>query len=216
MLIHYAQAAPLCKITQLYEQSRSGANLTEILEQVKQQMSQLQSRTRPEFDAHQFEDRVAALERDIQTLVGCTRAMVQTGNPESQERISQHSFDFVMNRASKTWHVVDTDGMAHPPEERSTKCGWKFAKAKFFWSIDAPTEHGKRCNKCWNNTDSDTANTDKANGSTRSAFVTRAENWNAYSNTARQNWRGTPPEPGQSVTIRGETLWGRIPPQYRL
>ena len=206
MLIHYAQAAPLCKITQLYEQSRTGANLTEILDQVKQQMSQLQSRTRPDFDAHQFEDRVAALERDIQTLDGCTRAMVQTEIQRVKRQFLNTPPDFVMNRASKTWHVVDTDGMAHPPEQRSTKCGWKFAKAKFFRSIDAPTEHCKTCNKCWNNADSDTANTDKANGSTCSAFVTRAENWNAYSNTARPNWRGTPPEPCQSFTIRQETL----------
>eukprot|EP00435_Cladocopium_sp_Y103_P032900 s3225_g8.t1 len=162
MLIHYAQTAPLCKITQAYEQSRTGTNLPETLDQVRQQMSQLQNTTRPGFDAHQFEDRVAALERVIQTLDGCTKAMIQTEIQRVKRDFLNAPSEFVMNRASKTWHVVDIDGMAHPPEQWSTKCGWKFANAKFIRSIDAPTEQCKKCDKCWNNTESDTSSTESS------------------------------------------------------
>ena len=161
MLLHYAQTAPLCKITQIYEQARSNSDNSHLLEQIKSQMHVLDNTARiPGADRAQFEERVGILENDLRSLDHRTRQMIQDEIIQVRRQMLTRPSEFIYNISSRTWHMSHTDGMAYLPNCWTTKCGWKFAFSKFTRSMDIPSASSRRCDKCWHDKPDSTSSSD--------------------------------------------------------
>lgn len=150
MLIHYAQTAPLAKITQVYENARSNADTSRLLDEVRAQMEAL-SKAEPvkNSDMTQFESRVTAVEQKLNGMDAQTRNMIQSEITKVRHEVLTSPSEFVMNLSSKTWHKVCMDGLAISPTQWTTKCGWRFGMSKFIRRVDPPSNGCKKCDKCW-------------------------------------------------------------------
>ena len=150
MLLHYAQSAPLSKITEEFQQAKGGTDLATKLDSIRQQVEALQNSRQP-IDAPlpELEPRINKLENDITALDSRTQQMIKDEINRVRQSWNLRPADFVKNNSSRTWHIVAIDGMAHLPERWTTKCGWKFGLAKFTRSVAPPPEDSRRCDKCW-------------------------------------------------------------------
>ena len=161
MLIHYAQTAPLAKITQVYENARCGADAALILDEVRAQMEAL-TKEEParNLDAKQFEDRVSAIERKLAGIDTQTREMIQSELVKARREFIAAPSEFIMNQSTKMWHKVCMDGLTVAPTQWATKCGWRFGLSKFIRSVDPPSDGCKRCDKCWEIDNDSTSSSD--------------------------------------------------------
>ena len=78
MLLHYAQTAPLKRLTQEYETANDRLNTHRIIEQLKEQMQQLQQISREPNDHGVFESRVNHIEQQLKLLDDKTTDMTRT------------------------------------------------------------------------------------------------------------------------------------------
>ena len=149
MLLHYAQTAPLTKITQDFEQAREEEKLSAKLDSIRKQMDELSRCNQADTSSSNMEPRVSKLENDITALDSRTQQMIRDEISQVRKSWSLKPAEYVMNNSSRTWHVVHTDGIAHHPETWSTKCGWKFAFSKFTRIVELPSTDIRKCDKCW-------------------------------------------------------------------
>ena len=120
MLLHYAQTAPLTKITQDFEQAREEEKLSAKLDSIRKQMDELSRCNQADTSSSNMEPRVSKLENDITALDSRTQQMIRDEISQVRKSWSLKPAEYVMNNSSRTWHVVHIDGIAHHPETWST------------------------------------------------------------------------------------------------
>lgn len=164
MLIHYAQSAPLAKITQEFQQAKEGTDLSSKLDVIRKQMDELRTTPSASQSTCDMEPRLAKLENDLTALDARTKHMIKEEITQVRQRWNLRPADFIFNNSSRTWHIVGIDGIGHHPETWTTKCGWKFGFAKFTRSLTPPSVDARRCDKCWP-PQSDSSSTDSSSDS---------------------------------------------------
>ena len=149
MLLHYAQTAPLKRLTQEYETANDRLNTHRIIEQLKTQMSTLQHLCRSSPETEEVNQRIAEVEKGLTHLDTKTTNMIKEEIESVRMKLIHRPTDFVQNETSRVWHLVSVDGVANPPPSWSTKCGWKFANSHFLRASKLPEGRILKCDKCW-------------------------------------------------------------------
>ena len=149
MLIHYAQSAPLKRVTQEYETANDRLNTFKIIDEMRLQMQSLQQLVAAPGALEKFDQRVVSLERDLAALDSKTSQMIREEIELAKTRLFNKPSEYVRNGSSGVWHVNSVDGHLNPPSLWSTKCGWKFANSQFTRSNCIPDKGSLKCDKCW-------------------------------------------------------------------
>ena len=165
MLLHYAQSAPLKRLTQEYQTANDRLNTHHIIEQLKGQINSMQQMIRSPQDHQDFVTRVKEAEEGMTQLDAKTTLMIKEQIEQVKLRLVNRPTDFVQNEASKVWHLVSVDGVANPPLTWSTKCGWKFANSQFIRATNLPIIKCTKCDKCFHLERCDDSDTDSSSES---------------------------------------------------
>lgn len=158
MILHYAQTAPLARITQDMSETVTKQNLAAQLDVLKQEMTALRKQSVRDPQSCNLLTRVEQVENDIKGLDDRTSRMVTEQVGMIRQRLMDKPCNFVRNLATGTWHSVTQDGIGHHPAQWTTMCGWKFAHAQFMRSNSIPSHHTRRCDKCFPRKDGDSDN----------------------------------------------------------
>ena len=165
MLLHYAQSAPLKRLTQEYQTANDRLNTHHIIEQLKGQINSMQQMIKSPQDHQDFVTRVKEMEEGMTQLDAKTTLMIKEQIEQVKLRLVNRPTDFVQNEVSKVWHLVLVDGVANPPLTWSTKCGWKFANSQFIRATNLPTIKCIKCDKCFHLERCDDSDTDSSSES---------------------------------------------------
>ena len=167
MLLHYAQTAPLKRLTQEYEMANDRLNTHRIIEELKTQMGSLMQASRQPNVTEDVMQKIAEVERNLVQLDARTTSMIKEEIESVKIRLVNRPTDYVQNEMSKVWHLVSVDGVANPPPCWSTKCGWKFANSRFLRASQLPNGRVLKCDKCWH-LDKSSEDTDSSSDSSSS------------------------------------------------
>ena len=159
MLIHYAQSAPLKRVTQEYETANDRLNTHRIIDELRQQIQSLHN-LNPTSDAQtQFEERVKGIETALKEVDERTSKMIKDEIALAKSRLMNKPSEYINNASSGVWHISAVDGHLNHPVQWSTKCGWKFGNSNFIRADTLPSTHIIKCDKCWQLTRSKDAST---------------------------------------------------------
>lgn len=150
MLLHYARAAPLTKVTQEYENAIHRNSITAALDQLRQQMQDLRNDQgeRPRRD-NSVTDRMTVIENRLQVLDEFTRRLVQSELEQVKLQLLDKPAEFIKNTITGTWHKAAVDGLGHPPSRWKTRCGWPFGLNEFCRNSKLPSNLIKKCDRCF-------------------------------------------------------------------
>ena len=164
MILHYAQTAPLTRITQEMSDTVARRSIADQLDILKEEMKNLRNQASREPLAPEFLQRVERLEGKLSGLDDRTNGMIREQVGLIRLKLLDKPCEFVKNLSTGTWHAVVQDGLGHAPMLWSTVCGWKFAFSQFVRSNSIPQQHSRRCDKCFHlkDGDSDSSSTDSS------------------------------------------------------
>lgn len=164
MLLHYAQSAPLTRLTEDYA-GTTRSNRDDLLDTIRHEISCLDRKPQTDTTITDIQNKLNELEVKLQSVDARTGTMIQEQLLRIKQQLLDRPCEYLRNLTSGTWHVVQQDGIGHAPANWTTICGWKFAMAQFVRCAKAPTVKDKRCDKCFpdtghNSTDSDSSSSD--------------------------------------------------------
>lgn len=149
MLLHYAQSAPLKRITEDLAEVTTKRNLDEVLETIRNEMANLEKSARDASRSGELQERLVQLETKVQQVDARTGTMIQEQLLRIKHQLLDKPCEYLRNLSTGTWHVVQQDGIGHAPINWSTVCGWKFAMSQFVRCSKEPSVKDKVCDKCF-------------------------------------------------------------------
>ena len=151
MLIHYAKAAPLKKMSRDYVRNKVQQELHERLDELAQALEEVKKQGAAKLTQLERAEFIA------ERIKGPLRCMAQEEVALLKKQLLSAPSAYIQNPdRRKTWHRVSVDGYLRPPSTWRTLCGWPHGVNSFVRSDDLP-EGARKCDRCFPDSSSDSS-----------------------------------------------------------